>query len=151
MPDLAGIATGIAARYAPGTLATPAGTPTLSAVRSATAAPPNALGALPCVVVFPDSGDFDVANGRRAGTQDWRVQFFYAEGGAGDLARHASAILRWLVNLADAHLADITLGGTCAVVRTVSWKAGDLSYAGRAYVGAELVVRTTTREPWAPA
>lgn len=144
MPDLYAISQAIAARFAAGQVTPPA---TFGNIRVATANPPNAMAALPAVMVFPDSGGFDTGNGTRVGTHTFTVRFYYAQ--AGDLARDAVAIQKWVTVLADQLRISVQLGGTVARATIDAYKIGYLNYGGKDYSGVEMTVGVTTTEGWA--
>lgn len=142
MPDFDAIAVAVAARYL--NAAGPGG----ATVRVATAKLPNTLTALPAVLVFPDSGAFEVGNGTRTGVHDLKVQFFL--GAPKSLARDWAKLTAWLTVLVDRHLAGMQLGGLVTAVRTRTWKIGMLKYGDNEYSGIELGIRIVTDEPWSP-
>ena len=144
MPDLYAISTAIAARFAAGQVTPPA---TFQNIRVATAAPPGAMAALPCVMVFPDQGQFDTGNGTRLGLHTFTVRFYYGQ--AGDIARDAVALQKWLTVLADQLRISVQLGGTVARATVDAYKVGYLNYGGKDYSGIELTVGVTTTEGWA--
>lgn len=141
------LTTTIAARYAPGVVTPPAGLPNL---RRSTADPPNRLGLLPLVIVFPDSGRFETGQGEKRGGHDFVVRFYYKV--ATDLPRDMPALRKWLTVLVDQLKASVQLGGavpTLDVVRAMEWRIRLLPYAGKLYAGIELVCHATTSEGWA--
>lgn len=146
MPDLYAISTAIAARFAAAQVTPPA---TFQNIRVATAAPPGAMPALPCVIVFPDQGDFDTGNGTRMGVHQFTVRFYYGQ--AGDIARDAVALQKWITVLADQLRISVQLGGLTSVARCTvdGYKVGYLNYGGKDYSGIELTVGVTTTEGWA--
>jgi hypothetical protein len=141
--DFAAISQAIAGRYLAAQMTAPTG---YRAIRVATDQLPNQLPPLPCVLVFPEDGDFDAGNGTRLGVHRWTARFYYDQ--AGDLPRAQAACLAWLTVLADQHKASVQLGGLVVYVRTVSWKIGTLTYAGKDYVGIELGLAVRTSEGW---
>jgi hypothetical protein len=144
MPDLYAISQAIAARFASGQVTPPA---TYQNVRVATANPTNAMAPLPCVMVFPDSGSFDTGNGTRIGVHTFTVRFYYNQ--AGDIARDAVALQKWVTVLADQLKLSVQLGGTVARATIDGYKVGYLNYGGKDYSGIEFQVSALTTEGWA--
>ena len=120
----------LAARYAPGQVATPSGA---EAIRSASAGLPNNLGALPAVYVLPDAGTFRQGNGSRFGSAEWMVRLYYDQLGAGDLERDTLELLDYATNMVDVLRTDSDLGGSVLIARTVGWRIGRMTYAGADY------------------
>lgn len=143
MPDFDAIAIAIAARYDASQMTAPVG---YTAIRSATANPPNAMPALPAVIVFQDNGSFDSGNGTRFGTAEYLVRFYFNQ--IGDLARDEVALRKWLTVLADQHRTSVQLGGLVVTIKTNSWRPGMLHYAGVDYSGIEFGVSVQTSEGW---
>jgi hypothetical protein len=145
--DTYAIATAIAARYAPGVMAPPAGLPP---IRQATASPPNGITKTPLVLVIPDSGEVEhIGGGTRRMTHVWLVRFYLAL--STDLARDYVALEKWTAKLLDAHLAGIALGGLVTAVRTKSYRVGSMRYGAKDYEGIELRVEAVTTEAWSPS
>lgn len=154
MPDFAAIGAAIAARYAPGTLATPAGE---VAIRSSTNKPPDQLGALPLVLIVPAEGSFGTGakgvggrHGTREGEHWYLAQLFAAQVPDSDLGRAMGSLQAWLTVLVDVHVAQLALGGLVVAVRTISWRVGILRYMGVSYAGVELRLQVVTAEAWSP-
>jgi hypothetical protein len=155
VPDFAAIGAAIAARYAPGTLATPGGE---TAVRSSTNKPPDQLGALPAVLIIPADGSFGTGargvggrHGTRLGEHHYLAQLYLAQVADGDLGRQMGSLQAWLTILVDAHLAGLALGGLVVAVRTISWRVGILRYMGTSFAGVELRLQVVTAEAWSPS
>ena len=150
MPDLKAIGTNLAGRYAPGQVATPAGG---DAIASSSAQPPKVIGQTPAILVLVDQGSFGEggANGTRLGTIDWRVCLYYHQADASAWELDAGIIEDYLTTMFDQHLIDLDLGGKVVTTRTLGFRLGLLTYAGKTFSGGELRVRTITTEPWAPA
>ena len=146
MPDFDAIADALAARFAAGQLTAPTGYLT---IRVATAKTPNQLPPLPCVLVFPDAGEFETANGTRLGTHTFLVRFYYNQ--IGDMARDVEACRDWLTVLVDQLRTSVELGGTVVYARLDKWRIGQMSYAGADYSGVEMTVTIATSEGWAAA
>lgn len=145
MPDFDAIAAAVALRYAAAQVTPPAG---FTNVRLATADLPNALTALPAVLVFPDQGSFETGNGTRTGTHDFLVRFYL--GAPKSLARDMVKLRKWLTVLVGQHLAGMQLGGLVVRVVINRWKIGMMTYGVVEYSGIELGVRVITSEPWSP-
>jgi hypothetical protein len=143
VPNFDAIAEAVAARYAAGTLAPPAG---LDAIGEATADLPNHIGQYPTLLVFLDAGALDAGQGTRIGVSTFLARFYFADGL--DLEGANADLRRWLTVLVDAHKLSVQLGGVVDVVRTVAWRAGILHYGGADHVGLELTVRVWTSEAW---
>jgi hypothetical protein len=137
------IATALAGRFAPAQVTPPSG---YRNIRLATHALPNELPPLPCVLVFPEQGDFTSGNGTRTGTQDWTVRFYFDQ--ASDLTRQSVALLDWLEVLTGQLRTSVTLTSTVDLANVMSWSAGILTYADQPYAGIELKVRTVSSEGW---
>jgi hypothetical protein len=146
--DVDAISTALAARYAPAQVTPPAG---LTNVRKATADLPQALGQMPIVLVFPDSGALDTGSGSRTGLHRFVVRFYF--GLARNLARETNACRKWLTILLDQLKTGgaVQLGGLADNCEVVDWRIGDLRYAGKIYAGVELGVNVTTSEGWVPS
>ena len=144
MSDMYAIATALAGRFAAAQVTPPA---TYQNIRTATAAPPNAMPVRPAVIVFPESGDFQTGNGTRIGGHDFLVRFYFNE--AGDIARDQVALLKWLTVLADQLKISVQLGGAVTSARVMGWKIGTMTYGKKEYSGLELNVHIVTTEAWA--
>ena len=142
--DYLAVANALAARFAAGQVTPPSG---LQNIRTATAAPPNAMAVRPAVIVFPDNGDFRSGNGTRLGGSDWLVRFYFQE--AGDIARDQVALLKWLTVLVDQLKASVTLSSLVTTAIVTSWKIGVMDYGRKQYSGLELGVHIVTSEGWA--
>lgn len=145
MTDFSAVAAAVAARYITPALTAPAGLPT---VRVSTADLPNALTALPTVLVFPDSGTLDPGNGTRLGEHTFLVRFYL--GAPKSLARDMVKLRKWLTVLVDQHAVGMQLGGLVVAVRTRAWKIGMMTYGSTDYSGIELRIQVVTSEPWTP-
>lgn len=149
MPDMDAIAAAIAARYAAAAITANGGPPAgLTNVRKSTADLPQALSAMPAVLVFPDHGELDGGHQTRLGTHDFLVRFYF--GVSRNLARETNACRKWLTILLGQHLAALQLGGLVVRVYVATWRIAALPYAGKTYTGIELGVRAVTSEPWSP-
>jgi hypothetical protein len=144
MPDMYAVATALAARFAAAQVTPPAG---YQNIRKATAAPPNAMPVRPCVIVFPEDGEFRTGNGTRMGGSEWLVRFYFNE--TGDIARDQVALLKWLTVLVDQLKLSVQLGGTVTTARVDGYKIGVMGYGRKDYSGIELRVHIVTTEPWA--
>lgn len=143
MPDFDAVAIAVAARYSAAQLTAPTGYTT---IRVATADLPGQMVPLPAVIVFTDNGSFDAGNGTRLGVHDFIVRFYYSQ--IGDPTRDEVALRKWLSVLVDQHKTSVQLGGTVVSSRTMTWKIGQMNYAGIEYSGIELSVRVVTSESW---
>jgi len=152
MPDFDAIGVAIAARYAPAAITANGGPPAgLTNVRKSTADLPQAISAVPIVLVFPDHGELGsiaYGGGTRAGEHDFRIQFLF--GLTRNLARELNACRKWLTILVDQHKSSLALGGLVVNVRTLTWRLGTIPYQGKTYTGIELGVRAWVSEPWQP-
>jgi hypothetical protein len=144
MPDFDAISAALAARYAAGAMTAPTG---YDPIRVATADLPGQMTPLPTVLVFPDHGDFRAGNGTRLGGHDFLVRFYYSQ--IGDITRDMVALRKWLTVLADQHRDAVQLGGLVTLVTTMSWRIGQMAYAGMDYSGIEFGVHVVTDEGWA--
>jgi hypothetical protein len=139
-----GTAVALAARFSRSAMTAPTG---FDAIRVATSRLPNQMYPTPCVLVFPDSGEFDTGNGTRMGVQKWLVRFYYDQ--TGDLERGSAALLAWLDVLTDQLRDSVQLGGIVTRATVDSWRSGTLTYANVDYFGIELAVTTVTTQGWA--
>lgn len=144
MPDIATIASALAARFAAAQMTAPTG---YDAVRMSTHLLPNQLPPTPCVLVFADAGTFRTGAGTRLGEQSWIVRFYYDQ--AADMSRGTAALLAWASVLCDQLQGAVQLGGSVSSARVDAWKIGTLTYAGSDYFGIELSVTTVSTEGWA--
>ena len=141
--DLAAIAAGLAARYAPAAVTPPTGR---TNVTLSTATPPNNLATTPAVVVWPQSGDVTVLSGRMAGEHEFAVSFYYAKR-EGDIPREAAALQAWLGVLLGQTFGALKLGVT-GVLKAIPlrWEIGQLTYGGDSYDGITITVHVWTEE-----
>ncbi len=132
--DVDAISTALAARFAPGVVAPPAG---YQNIRKATGDLPQSLSAMPIVLVFPDSGAFDTGGGTRAGLHRFIVRFYF--GLARNLARETNGCRKWLTVLADQLKTGgaVQLGGVVQNAEVADWTIGQLTYAGKTYFELE--------------
>lgn len=144
MTDFDAIGTALAGRFAAAQV-TPPGT--LQNIRVSTAQIPNAMPPLPCVLVFPDTGEFRTGNGTRLGVHQWMVRFYLDQ--TIDLERDINALRRWLGVLVDQLKLSVQLAGAVDRATVDSWRIGILTYAGQPYTGIELSVGVVKTEGWA--
>jgi hypothetical protein len=138
------IALALADRFLASAMTAPAG---YTPIRVSTANPPNQMPPLPCVIVWPSSGEWTNFPGKRDGTHNFLVRFYLAE--AKDLDREMVGLRKWLDVLAY-QLRDATqLGGLVTLARIASWRIVTMTYAGQTYSGIEFDVTVVTNEPWA--
>jgi hypothetical protein len=78
------------------------------------------------------------------------VILYYHQADASAWELDAGVIQDYLTTLFDQHLIDLDLGGKVVAARTIGFRMGLVTYAGKTFSGAELKVRTITTEPWAP-
>ena len=112
LPDFDAIGVALAARYAPAAVTPPAGG--YVNIRSSSAYPTAALGPLPCVLVLPFEGTFESGNGKREGSLDWKVRFYFAQTGTPE--KDAKALLKWLTVLVDQTKAAVQLDAAVDIV-----------------------------------
>jgi hypothetical protein len=141
------VADAIAARFAPGVVAAPAGT---NAIRTSSASLPNVIGATPAVLVSIDAGTLTYTAGTRLGAADWFVRLYYDQAAGGDLERDSRELLDYLTVLVDQLAAALQLSGTVVSAHVTGFRVGMLRYAGAMYTGLELRVHTVTTESWTP-
>jgi hypothetical protein len=144
MPDFDAMGVALAARFVGASVPAPAGG--YQAIRLATNYMPNQMPPLPCVLVFPESGDFVSGNGKRESGSTWLVRFYFAQTGA--LEKDMKALQKWLTVLVDATKGAVQLGGIVELALVDSFKIGMLSYGGNDYSGIELSVHIETHESW---
>lgn len=142
--DMDAVATAIATRYTAAQVTPPTG---YNNIRASTADIPNQLPPLPCVVVFPDSGDFRTGNGTRMGGHDFLVRFYFAQ--AIDLTRDMNALRKWTTILTDQLKLSTQLGGIVDVATVDGYQMGLLKYVGETYSGVELRIHVVKSEAWA--
>lgn len=143
MSDFGAIASALAARFAAGAMTAPTG---YRAIRMATHQLPNQMPPLPCVLVFPDSGEWRTGMGTRQGGHGFTVRFYYDQ--VGDLTRAQTGLLAWLSVLADQLKGAVQLGGTVTRASIDSWSMGTMTYGGVDYTGIEFKVHVVTDEAW---
>lgn len=144
MTDFTAAATALAARYAPAQMTAPTG---YKAVKLSTFTPPEAMPPTPCVFVFaPEAGTYDTGGGTRIGEHDFMVRFYYDQ--AGDMARQAAALLKWMPVLFGQLRQSVNLSSTVDLAHLVSYKTGYITYSGLDYAGIEMTVRVVTSEGW---
>lgn len=143
--DFSGDADAIAARFASGTLAPPAGE---TAVQVATGDAPQVLAGLPAVLVSLSAGELRAGNGSRQGALEYVARFYLAE--SADVATEGRRILAWASVLIDALKASAQLGGRVAQATVAGFTVppGGLVYATKVYAGIELRVHVVTSEGW---
>lgn len=130
--DVQAIADALAAKFASGTLTPPTG---YTAVRLATARPPNNLTAFPTVLVIPPDGEVQPQAGWVDYTLDFDVEFHYAQNTA-DKPRDFAAMLAWLPKLLAAVYSGWSLGITgLTAVKPQSWAYDVLPYGGQENYG----------------
>lgn len=137
---------GLAARYAPGTIATPAGE---VAMRAAYGQSPNNIAVTPCVVVYPQDGDLVYGSGTKDGEYRLDVQF-YLQKASGDYPRMETSRQRWLVPLLGATDGQMKLGQAAPVAKAIptTWEFNQPTYGDDTYDGILLHVTIfTTAEP----
>lgn len=144
MPDFDAIATALAARYAPAAVTPPAGG--YVNIRSSSAYPTAALGPLPCVLVAPLEGEFVSGSGKREGTLQWAVRFYFNQTGTPE--KDMKALLKWLTVLVDQTKASVQLGGLVATALVEEYRVGMLEFGKVEYSGIELTVHTEAHESW---
>ena len=144
------IAGALAARFAPGAVTPPAG---YQNIRKATADLPQAISAVPIVLVFPDAGAFETGNSSRDGLHRFIVRFYF--GVARNLARETNALRKWATVLVDQLKTGggVQLGGVGGAQQAVvvDWRIGEMPYGRQTYAGIELGVNVTTGEGWVPS
>jgi hypothetical protein len=137
-------AVALAARFAPAAVTPPAGG--YLNIRSSSPYPTAALGPLPCVLVLPDTGDFVSGNGKREGSLDWKVRFYFSQTGTPE--KDMKALLKWLTVLVDQLKAAVQLGGTVDLALVMGYMVGKLTFGDQDYSGIELTVHTEVHEAW---
>ena len=153
MPDFDAINTALVARFAPGTLPTPAGG--YDPVRVATGDLPGQMTPLPTALIFPVTGTFDQKTGaKRDSTNNFMLRFYYNQ--TGDAERDFPALRKWLTILSNQLAASVQLGGLTwsltnaqgEVTRAVptAWRIGILTYANLQYSGIEIDIAVTVNE-----
>jgi hypothetical protein len=129
--DLKAICDNLAAKYAPGTIATPSGA---SAMRRAYAAQPVNVPALPAVVLEVQSGEVILDSGAWHGNVLIDVVLLVTKA-QGDTARADQERQLWLPALLAACWSDMDLGLAPDVAKAypLGWEFGEHSVAGTAY------------------
>lgn len=141
--DLKAVADGLAAKYAPGTIATPTGA---EPMRGSYGQMPEELAGTPSVVVFPESGEIVPGSGMWTVTHQMDVYFYMSK--VGDLARAEEQRQLWLPNLLTACLANMTLG--VANVKSAlpsGYEFVEMIYGGTTYDGIIVHYDVIVREP----
>lgn len=143
--DFKAICTALAARYAAGTISTPAGA---TAMRKSYGQAPQGLQVIPAVVVMPQDGTVIVDPGVLRG-QAHRIDVnFYLSKAPGDLARVETQRQLWLPNLLSATFGQMQLGLAPIVMKAipVGWEFTELPYGGEMYDGIVIHVEVYTTE-----
>lgn len=143
--DIDAVATAIAGRFLPAQVTAPAGG--YQNIRFSLADLPNELPPLPCVLVFPDSGEFQTGNGTRLGTHDFLVRFYYNQ--TIDLTRDMNALRKWTTILTDQLKVSAQLTGIVDRATVDGYQIGLLTYGGVTVSGVELRVHIVKSEAWA--
>ena len=137
----------IAARYAPGTIATPSGE---VAMRAAYGQYPNNIATSPCVAISPQNGDLVYESGAKRGEYRVDVHFYLAKA-KGDYKRLETSRQRWLPTLLGALDGQIQLGlggsGTVQKAIPLTWDYAQLSYGDDTWDGIVIHVTIYTLEP----
>ena len=107
--DLAAICTGLAARFAPGTISTPSGSPTLVGMRASLATRPKDVNAFPMVYLAVDQGSIVANPGQWKHEISIDVMFLLSKRQA-DPARVDAQRERWLGTLLTATTGQMKLG-----------------------------------------
>ena len=142
MHDFNAICATLAARYAPGTLATPAGG---TAIRTAYGHAPHSLPATPAVVVMPQTGDVVPGSGEWTITHHVDVNFYLAKS-QGDVTRNETQRQIWLPSLLSATLGAMTLSATIKSGLPTSYEFLELSYGDQLYDGITIHLDMIIRE-----
>jgi hypothetical protein len=145
--DFGAISDALAAKFGVGVLATPTGA---DAIRSASAALPSGLGALPAVYVFADSGQLTQGGGSRHGEHVFLARLYYDQAAGGDLERDVPELQDWLGVMLDALKPGMQLSAQVDAARIVGWRIAILPYAGLEYTGLELRIQVVTSAGWTP-
>jgi hypothetical protein len=114
------------------------GAPTGYALRRVYAVPPDAIQAVPALVVFAssDSISYGAAN-RQVGVSFVVRCYLHAQA---DSTRRFQDLLTWRGHLRDALIGDVTLGGYVAQASVTSTSIGDATYNDVDYLVVEVSV-----------
>ena len=142
--DFEAICDAIAARYAPGTLATPSGA---QAMRASYGQAPHSMPATPAVVVRPRDGEVILGSGQVMGQHNIDVEFFLSKA-PGDIERVETQRQKWLPYLLTATYGQLKLGlaGTVDKAIPMGWEFTELPYGGDSYYGIIVHLRVWTTE-----
>lgn len=147
MPDVAAIASAIAARFA--TVTPPAG---YGSVALSTSELPSGITATPAALVYPPSGQWSfTAGAARTGDLTFPVRFHIAR--TADTPRATAAVNAWHGVLIEQLVGQLALGrSTDGVTHSfiTGSQAGTLTYADVEYVGIELTVEVHVVEGISP-
>lgn len=141
--NLADIADGLAARFAPGVVTPPTG---MKNITSSTPRPPNNIPNTPFVIAWASDGDVTLGAGSVTGTARFNVVFYFAKSD-GDIPRQYDALLEWVGILIDQLYGAQKLG--VAGVRkgyVVRWEIGVITYAGVQYEAVSMAVNVDYEE-----
>jgi len=143
--DMMAICNGLAARYAPGTIATPSGS---EPMRSSVGQAENSVPATPAFVVMPQTGEIVLEAG--AWTQTHQIDgIFLLSKAPGDIARIELQRQLWLPTLLTATLSGYTLSlaGTVKSALPIGYEFQVYPYNGTDYeaivIHFEVIVRET--------
>jgi hypothetical protein len=145
--DMLAICNALAARYAPGTIGTPAtGTP--ATIRAVYGQAPHSMPTTPAVVVMPQTGDVVMGSGTWDVTHHIDVLFYHSKK-QGDVPRSETQRQLWLPSLLEATLgaATLGLGGVVKSALPVEYEFLELPYGGDSYEGIRIGVDVIVREP----
>lgn len=144
--DLYAACNALAARFAPGTIATPSGETAMQA--SYGQAPNNQLRS-PAVVLAPTNGQLLYGGATKNGQYDVDVHFYLSKA-ADDYKRIETSRQKWLVPLLGACDGQMVLGLGLSGVQKVlplTWEFRVLTYGGVDYDGIVIHERIYTIEP----
>lgn len=144
--DFNAACTALAARFAPGTIATPSGE---RAMQASYGQAPNNLKQTPAVVVQPTKGQLIYGGGVKNGQYDVDVEFYLASRSV-EFGRIETSRQKWLVNLLGACDGQLLLGlGASGIQKVVplDWEYRVLTYGGTEYDGIVIHERIWTIEP----
>ena len=98
------------------------------------------------MLVIPDEGDFVSGNGKREGSLNWKVRFYFSQTGTPE--KDMKALLKWMTVLVDQTKAALQLGSLVDYALVMDYRVGKLTFGEQDYSGIELTVHTEVHESW---
>ena len=124
--------------------ATTYGAPSGYALRKVHATPPDSLGIVPAVVVFPESDAMTYGAANRSTTLRFTVRCYLLP--QADASRRFADLLTWRGHLRDMLIGSVTLGGLVHQASVTATTLGSEVYADQDYLTVDLAVEVAKVE-----